>query len=261
MDALFRLSDYELRAIARDLRAGRIAVPFSSFALQEYCASGAALTAAVELQKFSGQGMTPSCIATILEAIAEARKRQSQANDSVEMVWTGPELQGTVNRDTGAVVRELFASAKSEVLIAGFALYQGKKLFVELAEQMDQNPALRVRMFLNVTRGQTETSADSEVVSRFVARFRNEQWPGKKVPEIYYDPRSLEPNAVKRASLHAKTVVIDGETTFISSANFTEAAQERNIELGVLIRSQAFAFKVVWHFESLAANNVLRRAL
>jgi phosphatidylserine/phosphatidylglycerophosphate/cardiolipin synthase-like enzyme len=36
-------------------------------------------------------------------------------------------------------------------------------------------------------------------------------------------------------------VVVDGLRAFISSANFTQRGQERNIEVGVLIEDTAFA--------------------
>lgn len=38
---------------------------------------------------------------------------------------------------------------------------------------------------------------------------------------------------------------------FITSANLTEAALDRNIELGVLIRDRAFALAVGGYFQSL----------
>ncbi len=68
---------------------------------------------------------------------------------------------------------------------------------------------------------------------------------------MFYDPRSLDLEADKRACLHAKCVVVDGEAVFISSANFTEAAQERNIEMGLLVRSRWLAERVTRHFETL----------
>jgi phosphatidylserine/phosphatidylglycerophosphate/cardiolipin synthase-like enzyme len=57
--------------------------------------------------------------------------------------------------------------------------------------------------------------------------------------------------------LHAKCVVVDRQVVFVSSANFTEAAQERNIEVGLLSRSPALATQVAGHFQSLAAAGVL----
>ncbi|TMQ33925.1 MAG: hypothetical protein E6K70_10465 [Planctomycetota bacterium] len=66
-------------------------------------------------------------------------------------------------------------------------------------------------------------------------RFRNREWPkDSRLPEVYFDPRSLALDPKKRACMHAKCIVIDRKTVFVSSANFTEAAQERNLEVGLL---------------------------
>lgn len=78
---------------------------------------------------------------------------------------------------------------------------------------------------------------------------------------MFYDPRSLELAAEKRACLHAKCVVVDRRAVFVSSANFTEAAQERNIEVGLLIRSPALAEGIVRHFEMLVEAKALIAAL
>jgi phosphatidylserine/phosphatidylglycerophosphate/cardiolipin synthase-like enzyme len=43
----------------------------------------------------------------------------------------------------------------------------------------------------------------------------------------------------------------NGEHVFVSSANFTEAAQERNIEVGLLVQSRAVADRVCRFFDAL----------
>ena len=78
------------------------------------------------------------------------------------------------------------------------------------------------------------------------------------MPEVYYDPRALEMDKTKKSSLHAKCVVVDSASAFVSSANFTEAAQIRNIEVGVLIKSSHFATKLERHFKALADAGVLK---
>ena len=45
--------------------------------------------------------------------------------------------------------------------------------------------------------------------------------------------------------------MIDGRKALVTSANFTEAAQERNIELGLLVNSPAVASQIEGHFYSL----------
>ena len=131
-------------------------------------------------------------------------------------------------------------------------------VFKELAERMDQIPELRVQMFLDIQRPQQDQSSPSELVRIFAERFVRNEWPGRQLPRLYYDPRSLEVDQTKRSSLHAKCVVVDNEEAFVSSANFTEAAQTRNIEVGVLLRSSSFARKLTNHFESLAALSILK---
>jgi phosphatidylserine/phosphatidylglycerophosphate/cardiolipin synthase-like enzyme len=177
----------------------------------------------------------------------------------VDLVWTGPEALGVTNRDTGVVVRDLFGSAEREVLVVGFAVYQGKSVFKRLAERMEERPGLRVRLFLDVQRPATDTSLPEELLRRFAARFRTEVWPGVKLPELYYDPRSLDTEGVKRSSLHAKCIVVDRRVSLVTSANFTEAAQTRNIEVGALVRSEQFATRLAQHFEALADAGMLRQ--
>ncbi len=81
-------------------------------------------------------------------------------------------------------------------------------------------------------------------------RFWGTDWPGSSQPAVYYDPRSLDPSSPSGV-LHAKAVVVDDEAVFITSANLTGAALDRNIELGVLIRHRALAAGVANHFQGL----------
>ena len=64
-----------------------------------------------------------------------------------------------------------------------------------------------------------------------------------------------------RASLHAKCVVADGARVFIGSANLTEAAQLRNIEIGVAVTGTLIADAVERHLEALIAGGHLRPLL
>ena len=71
---------------------------------------------------------------------AEQNSGQHQEiHDRVELVWTGQEVVGSQSRDTSVVVRELFSTAKSSILISSFAVDKGKKaqaLFGVLASRM-----------------------------------------------------------------------------------------------------------------------------
>ena len=260
-DELLQLADSDLRELAAVLRARRLAAPFTAMSVQRLIASPAAGDVAGELQRLADQGFQAEQMAAMLDLLVRDRCRRPKVEDVLDLVTTGPDVPGMTNRDTGVVVRELFARAQRSVLVAGYAVYQGREVFRALADRMAERPELNVRMFLDVQRGPGDTSMASEVVKRFAERFKTREWPeGRPLPKVFYDPRSLDLEADKRACLHAKCVVVDGEAVFISSANFTEAAQERNIEMGLLVRSRWLAERVTRHFETLLAAGLLKPA-
>ena len=121
-------------------------------------------------------------LADCLEMLCQDRRHRPIAEDLIDLVWTGPEAPGIVNRDTSVVVREMFRNAKESVLIAGYAVYQGHVVFKELAERMDEIPELRVQMFLDIQRPQHDQSSPSELVRIFAERFVRKEWPGRRRP-------------------------------------------------------------------------------
>jgi phosphatidylserine/phosphatidylglycerophosphate/cardiolipin synthase-like enzyme len=256
MEALFHVATVDLIALASALRSQRLNPPFHELAIARYC-TGNLADIRETLEELMCSGLNTQHIALLIEAMVTTRKSNPPPENWIDLVWTGPECEELTNRDTGVVVRELFGTAQSEVLIAGFAVYQGKEVFQKLAESMEQNLDLRVRLILDIRRSLGDTAGASELVWKFVTRFKNLEWPSKTLPELFYDPRSLEENQEKRSSMHAKCVCIDRKIALVTSANFTEAAQNRNLEVGALIKSSSFTEQLVRHFESLIKAGLL----
>ena len=262
MSVLHELGRPALAGLAEALRSGRIQAPFSAGALRGQLPGELAVSVVGELGSLAADGMEPRHIARMLQALAEEKRATQVASDRIELVWSGLETEASPLRDTNVVVMELFREAKESVLVASFAVDRGKKaqgLFGELAERMDALPELSVRFFLNVPRRHHDESADSVILREFAEEFRDEVWPGERLPEVYYDPRSLSMTGKTRASLHAKVIVVDGRKAFITSANFTEAAQERNIEVGVQIDDSSLAGALQAQFDTLVERGELRR--
>jgi len=122
---------------------------------------------------------------------------------------------------------------------------------------MDATPALRATLLLNIQRRGGDTSVSEQLVRRFAERFWKTDWPGSSRPNVFYDPRALDADG-PAGVLHAKAVFADDEAIFITSANLTEAALDRNIELGVLIRDPAVALTVVSYFQNLINHDRLK---
>jgi phosphatidylserine/phosphatidylglycerophosphate/cardiolipin synthase-like enzyme len=259
IETLAGLSERDLLEAANALRSGRLVPPYSTVSLQRVVSRGAAEAAAHALDKLSGHGFTPVQIAITFDVLRADRASRPAFDDVLDLVTTGPEIEGIANRDTSVVVRDLFANAAQSVLVAGYAVYQGTKVFQALADRMLTVPSLQVRLFLDIQRPHGDTSATSEIVRRFAGQFRMTQWPNERpLPQLFFDPRSLDSSSQKRASLHAKAVVVDARSVFISSANFTEAAQERNIEVGILAHSASLAGRLSEFFERGLSRGVFR---
>jgi len=257
IDFLHRLSASELSTLAAALHSGRLAPPFSDVSVRRYCGESVAPAVSAGFDALAADGMLPRHIASLVEAVQTARTAQPREIDLVELVRTGPEAIGATSRDTGVVVRELFSSATTEVLVVGFAVYQGREVFRRLAERVSEIPKLRVRLCLDVRRPHGDATPASELVWKFATRFRSAEWPGADLPDLYYDPRSLDVSQEKRSSLHAKCVVVDRRVALVTSANFTEAAHLRNIEVGALIRSTRISQEIVGYFQTLIDQKLL----
>ena len=260
--SFLKLSRPALNGIADALDAGRLSLPVTPVAICSYVIDGSLPEVMTELNQLYEQGMAIGHIAYMLRLLASERAQSQAQQDRVDLVWTGPEVPGTESRDTGIVVRELFSSAQSNILISSFSVDQGPKghaLFRPLAQRMDANPDLRVRMFLNVQRKYQDTTPATVLLQRFTEIFRNHVWPGQRLPEVFHDPRTMLMTERSNACLHAKCVVVDEERFLITSANFSEAAHERNIEAGILMTDKVVARAIRSQFEMLVACEALKR--
>lgn len=250
----------QLSSLAADLASGRVLAPFSSAGLASR-GHGALRAGVVEgLQRLADMGVTGAQLAAVLSLVVAEREDARAASPAPELVWSGPEAGLSTTRDTSVVLRSLFASAERTVMVAGFVVYEGRAIFEALAARMDAVPSLSVRFFLNVGRAWGDaTSSEAELLRAFAEEFRAKQWPGARLPEVFYDQRALSTERGPRAALHAKCVVVDDARALVTSANFTEAAQARNIEAGTLVHDAAFARALRGQFEALVNAGELRR--
>jgi hypothetical protein len=253
---LSKLPSAARKSLSAAFEAERLGPPYTSLALRRYVGAALAGDVAAELERLAALGMEPRHLGITLDLLAG----EVESAPRIDLVWTGPEEGGTASRDTGVVVREMFERAEESVLVAGFAVYQGKQVFKVLADRMAARPNLTVQMFLNVQRPHRDTTLSAELLRRFSDDFRKRQWPGERLPDVYYDPRALDLGKKKRSALHAKCVIVDDRFSLVTSANFTEAAQERNIEAGVLIEDRALSQMLRAQFDGLVVARRLVRA-
>lgn len=201
----------DLEALAAALSAARLAWPPSALDLR---AQGLQSVSAVA--QTLGDLDRPAALAVVQAVLAERR-----AAKSPELVWTGPEAKWSGARDTAVVLADLFDSAQQSVLLVGFAFDHGKTLLAPLHAAMSRGVACRI-------------FAEAAGANTFLA----DHWPfGPPFPSVH----RFVPEAGVFASLHAKCVVVDAARVLVTSANFTDRGQTRNIEVGILLEDSRLA--------------------
>ena len=174
-----------------------------------------------------------------------------------DLVWSGPEVPGLHARDTRRVYEELVAAAERIPLDQHLRLLRRAAGVQEPRGGSTQtSPSCRSDSCSTYSGGQRRPLTQSDLVRRFAERLWHHDWPGDRSPAVFYDPRSLEPHG-PGGVLHAKAVVADDEAAFVTSANLTEAAFDRNIEVGVLTRDHALAASLSTHFRALIERELL----
>lgn len=250
---LLALPSHVRRRLADALDTGMLALPPSTASLQSVLGirEGSEDVVAA-LASFERMGISGPACAMWIRTLEEATSRTRQP----DLVWSGPEVNGVPARDTRRVYDELLGSAEHSVWVSTYAFFDGPKAFAVLAQHMDTSPRLGATLLLNIQRRRGDTTAADQLVRTFADRFWKTDWPGRSRPRVYYDPRALEldgPGGV----LHAKAVVADDEAVFVTSANLTEAAFDRNVELGLLVRDPALAASVSSYFRVLIDQSLL----
>ena len=255
-DVLAGVRRNDLLRLADLLEVGLLSPPFGTLALRDHISEAYMTPLAQCLGELTRRDMQPQHIALLLRAFAAGTRPTDDELPHVEIVVSGPDATGSA-RDTGVVTRQLFGKARERVLAVGFAVHQGTSVFKVLADRLDEDDAFEAILCIDVRRQHGNTTTDRNIVRRFASDFVRDQWPGKRLPHVYYDPRSLDLTGRTASAMHAKCVVIDGQEALVTSANFTEAAQERNIELGLLVNSPNVARRIESHFLSLVRHEWL----
>ena len=247
IDALLDFPSHLRERLASALKSGLLTAPYSAASLRSVLGQAKGVDEVVDaLLELGSLGVSGPAAAAWIRTIERVAARTPRP----DLVWSGPEVPGLHARDTRRVYEELLGSAERSIWASTYAFFDGPRAFDILARRMDGRPELCVTLILNVQRKWGDTTAAEQLARRFAERFWKTEWPGSSHPRVFYDPRALDlegPGGV----LHAKAVVTDDESVFVTSANLTDAALDRNIELGLLVRDRALAASVVSHLQAL----------
>ena len=182
--------------------------------------------------------------------IASSLCQQFSNEQSSELVWTGPSSEALAFRRNDQILYDLILNSTTRILLVTFAAARIDRLKDALQKAINNDVHVRLILeFGDQSEGQLSISA--------IKAFSDEIQTNA---EIYYWPvEKRERNKAGRpGKLHTKCAVIDNDL-MISSANLTDDAFNRNMELGVLIRAGSLPQLTYDHFSSLISRDVLRR--
>jgi cardiolipin synthase A/B len=190
----------------------------------------------------SGSGLALAITST---ATAIARERAEQ---SIEIVWTGPRTTAVPVRLTREVLVDVIRAARSGLFIVSFAAYKVDVIVRELSAAASRG--VDIKLILETLGGTLYVDAASAFETlRDSARFY--VWPLGKRPALVRG----------RAQLHAKAAIADDHTAFVTSANLTGHGIAENMELGLLVRGGGIPRRLSAHFKELIAEGTLDRIL
>lgn len=198
--------------------------------------------------------MNSAAILQLLDTVILDRERREKPRP--KLVYSGPDVAGSHPRLTQGALTELLLLTKNELLIAGYSFDHTESIFEPLAKRLAAHPHIRLSIFMNLNQAMDDQQRsprqrDQEDIKQEAKEYAKKIWPFQYgSPQFFYDKRLI--NARDFVSMHAKCLIIDRRHTLIGSANFTERAHVRNVEVGVLLRDdQEISTTLVEHFEGL----------
>ena len=190
---------------------------------------------------FANPEVAPSEVAAALSFAACSK--DSKSDETIELVWTGPDTSLVPSRDTRQVIGQVIDSARASLFIVSYAMYKVDGVLDKLSKVIDNGIEVSVLL-------ESPESEGGRISQDNLSKF------SKAVPKanLYvWDPSDRDTGV----SVHAKCVVADQDLAFITSANLTSAALDRNMELGVLFRGGPTPKTLRAHLDALVATQIV----
>ncbi|MBO6824472.1 MAG: hypothetical protein JJ883_19345 [Thalassospira sp.] len=150
-------------------------------------------------------------------------------------------------RKTEQALLQVIKTAKKKFFLTSFVAYDVASILTALAEATERG--VEISMLLE------SSDAHGGGVSVDAIGHMKKALPSAKV--FYWREKT---DAFFGGKVHAKVAVADEVLCFLSSANLTGHAMEKNMEAGVLIRGGDIPRKLHQHLEALITTKILERA-
>jgi phosphatidylserine/phosphatidylglycerophosphate/cardiolipin synthase-like enzyme len=194
--------------------------------------------------------VSPEAVAAALLTAGHSEQAHQQ-HQSVELVWTGPDVGVVPLRRTEQALLQVIDSASRRATVVSYAVYNIPRICAALVRAANRGVSINVVIETpDRLEGQNTYDTLKALGPSVAARCGVFLWPLEK--------REKDDNG-KPGILHVKCAVADGRWLFLSSANLTEYAFTINMELGVLVTGGDMPRQVEKHFDRLILAGTLAR--
>jgi cardiolipin synthase len=220
--------------------------PSQSLLLLSEIISGGVVTPYVNelISAWEDSNISASALALMLLSARQVVIQQD-ASQSIELVWTGPITSVVSARKTEQVLLQVINQAKEELFITSFVAYKVESIIQVLNSACDRG----VKLFLLLESSLDDGgSINIDVISKMKT----------SVPKANIYAWRDKDGEFEGGRVHAKLVVADKNACFITSANLTGYAMEKNMEMGLLINGGSIPGLISDHLKALIYQNVVR---
>lgn len=183
-------------------------------------------------------------LAGILVGASFARQ-QVQRDNSVELVWTGPTTPSVPTRRTEQVLLDLIHGATRDLFIVSFVAYDVSSVVEALNAATNRGIDTRILLETSTSHGGSLSVDPVSTMRSCVPSAALYVWTDRPYPFV-------------EGRVHAKVAVADGNSAFLTSANLTGHALEKNMEAGVIIRGGNVPSSLREHLHALIQTRVIR---
>lgn len=189
------------------------------------------------------RGKTPTQELAAMLFAANAAYRKAQEKQSVELVWTGPRTEFVAPRMTEQVLLEVINSSEQRLFIVSFVAYSIPSVMSAITSALKRNVDVSMLLELSDEHGGAVRGDSLARMSEALRGAKLYAWRGSE--------------SFQNGRVHAKLAVADSQMCFITSANLTSYAMDKNMEAGLLIRGGRTPSQLHQHLEALVITRIL----
>jgi cardiolipin synthase A/B len=188
-------------------------------------------------------------VASALRAAACMCSELSE-QESADLVWTGPSTGLIPTRKTEQAMQEIVDASVHNLFLVSYVFYNASSVVSALIEAAARNVAIRILLESHIEHGGAVSIDGLGAMHQAVPTAELYTWTPSE--------RAKSAGSLS-AAVHAKCAVGDHRIAFITSANLTAAALERNMELGVILRGGTMPSRLHSHLNALVTTKIISR--